>query len=262
MGGLLLWFMPFSWVFFLAAVTTFVYMLIAVFQLRETRSSEKLEKLRLSDITLIIKDRPFLLYALLGAFMIVPYQQLYTLLSVYASDVVMLDDFWVGALFTLSGAMVVLFQYGISLKIRNYRLTSMLALSALVFASGFCVLAVSTAFIIPFICMVVATVAEMIWSPATTTLQANMAPEDKRGRYFGFAGLFSSLGFAVGPLAGGVLMKNFSEELSVMWAIVATMFLACGAAYLLLNRIVPEAANAPRKKLIIKEKIPEAPLKA
>jgi MFS family permease len=193
--------------------------------------------------------------------MTIPYQQMYTLLSVYASDVVMLDDFWIGMLFTLSGAMVVLFQYAISLKIRNYRLTTMLALSALVFASGFCVLAISTAFIIPFICMAVATVAEMIWSPATTTLQANMAPEDKRGRYFGFAGLFSSLGFAVGPLAGGVLMNNLSEDLSLMWFIVAAMFLACGAAYLLLNRIVPEAANAPGKQLKIKEKVLEVPLK-
>jgi MFS family permease len=262
LGGLLLLLMPFSWVFFLAAATTFAYMLIALFELRETRSAEKLEKLRLRDITLIIKDRPFLLFAILGAFMTIPYQQMYTLLSVYASDIVRLDDFWIGMLFTLSGAMVVLFQYPLSLKLRNYRLTTMLTLAALVFASGFCVLAVSTAFVIPFICMAVATVAEMIWYPATITLQANMAPEDRRGRYFGFAGLFSSLGFAIGPLAGGELMGTFGQDLSLMWVVVAVMFLACGAAYLLLDRIVPEAANVPGKRLKIKEKIPEAPLKA
>jgi MFS family permease len=89
-----------------------------------------------------------------------------------------------------------------------------------------------------------------------------MAPEDKRGRYFGFAGLFSSLGFALGPLAGGELMGTFGQNHSLMWVIVALMFLACGVAYLLLNRIVPGAANVPGKRLKIKEKIPEAPLKA
>lgn len=260
LGGFLLLFMPFGWVFYLAAITTGIYMLIAIFELRETRSSQKSENLRLSDITMIIRDRPFLMYALLGAFMIIPYQQLYTLLSVYASGVVMLDKFWVGALFTLSGAMVVLFQFPISLKIRNYRLTTMLALSALVFASAFGVLAISTAFIIPFICMFVATVAEMIWSPATTALQANMAPEDRRGRYFGFAGLFASLGFAVGPMVGGQLMKTFDD--SAMWVAVAAMFVICAAGFMLLNRYVPESANAPRKKSPEKGKMLEAPLKA
>jgi hypothetical protein len=56
-------------------------------------------------------------------------------------------------------------------------------------------------------------------------------------------------------------MNNLSEDLSLMWFIVAAMFLACGAAYLLLNRIVPEAANAPGKQLKIKEKVLEVPLK-
>ncbi|HUL61939.1 MAG TPA: MFS transporter [Methanocella sp.] len=262
LGGAMLLFAPFCWVFYVAAGTTSVYLLIARFELRETRSTGSTEKLSFRDITHIVRDRPFLAFALLGAFMIIPYQQLYTLLSVYSSDVVKLDEFWVGALFTLSGAMVVLFQYPLSLMIRNYRLTHVLALSALIFASGFAILAVSTVFFIPFVCMAVATVAEMIWSPATTTLQANMAPEDRRGRYFGFAGLFGSLGFALGPLLGGQLMGTFGEDPSTMWVIVGLMFVACAAGFLVLNRFVPEKANAPRKSRPEKEKKLEAPIKA
>lgn len=262
LGGVMLLLVPFCWVFYVAAGTTFVYLLIARFELRETRSTGSSEKLSFRYITDIVRDRSFLAFALLGAFMVIPYQQLYTLLSVYSSDVVRLDEFWVGALFTLSGAMVVLFQYPISLKVREGRLTTMLALSALVFASGFGVLALSTAFVVPFICMAVATVAEMIWSPATSTLQANMAPEDRRGRYFGFAGLFSSLGFALGPLLGGRLMGTFGGEPSTMWAVVGLMFVACAVGFLLLNRFVPEAANAPRRKLQVLEKKLEAPIKA
>ncbi len=93
-------------------------------------------------------------------------------------------------------------------------------------------------------------------------MQANLAPEDRRGRYFGFAGLFSSLGVALGPLTGGILMDSFTDVMPLMWVLVTGMFLVCGVAFLLFNCIVPEAANAPRKLLKVKEKKLEAPLKA
>jgi MFS family permease len=262
LGGLLLIVMPFSWIFYISAITTSVYLLIANFELRETKSTRKADKLRFTDILSIFKDRPFLIYTLIAGLMIIPYQQLYTALAVYSSDVVGLDDFWVGMLFAMSGAMVVLFQYAISLKVREHRLTTALAFSTVVFAAGFLTLAVSTAFLAPFVCMFIATVAEMIWAPAGSTMQANLAPEDRRGRYFGFAGLFSSLGVALGPLTGGIMMDSFTDVMPLMWVLVTGMFLACGVAFLLLNRIVPEAANAPGKQQKIKEKMLEAPIKA
>jgi MFS family permease len=261
-GGLLLVVMPFSWVFYLAAATTFGYLLIASFELRETKATRQSEKLHASDVLYILKDRPFIGYVALTALMLIPYQQMYTLLSVYSSDVVRLGDFWIGILFAMSGVMVVVFQFPISLRVKNHRLTTMLALSTLVFAAGFSLLGLSTAFAVPFLCMAVATTAEMIWAPAGSTMQANLAPEDRRGRYFGFAGLLTSLGIAFGPLTGGVLLDTLNNDTPLMWGIVAAMFLACGAGFLLLNRLVPEAANAPQGKLKVLEKKLEAPLKA
>lgn len=260
LGGIMLAFTPFTWVFYLAAVTTSIYLLMAVYVLRETRSTVKSEKLRLDDIRYIVKDTPFLAYVLIAGFMIIPYQQMYTLLSVYSSDVVKLSDLGIGLSFALSGIMVVLFQFAITLQVGKYRLTNALAFSTVVFAAGFMALTLSTNFIMPFVCSAVATLAEMVWAPAGMTLQANLAPEDRRGRYFGFAGLLTSLGLAVAPLAGGLLMDTLDDTL--MWTIVSATFIVCGACYLLLNRIVPETANAPRKQLKIKEKILEAPVKA
>jgi MFS family permease len=261
-GGMLLLVVPFSWVFYLSAITTFVYLLIALFELRETKSTRKTVMLKLSDIRYILKDTPFLLYAAIAGLMIIPYQQMYTLLSMYSADVVGLDNFWIGVSFALSGALVVLFQYGVSLRIRNYRLTSVLAFSTLVFAAGFAVLMISSAFVMPFACIAIATVGEMIWSPAGSTMQANLAQEDRRGRYFGFAGLITSFGFALGPLFGGTLMGSTGGNMPLMWGIVCAMFLICGAGFLLLNRFVPETANAPHRPENIKEKVLEAPLGA
>ncbi len=260
-GGVLLLVMPFSWVFYLSAVTTLVYLVIAMFELRETKSARKTAMLKLNDIRYILKDTPFVLYAAIAGLLVIPYQQMYTLLSMYSADIVGLDNFWIGVSFALSGAMVVLFQYGISMQVKNYRLTNMLALSALVFATGFAVLMLSSAFVMPFVCIAIATVGEMIWSPAGSTMQANLAPEDSRGRYFGFAGLVTSLGFAAGPLFGGTLMGSAGGNMPLMWGIVSALFLVCGACFLILNRFVPERANAPRGKEKIKEKVLEAPLK-
>jgi MFS family permease len=259
-GGMLLLIMPFSWIFYLAAITTSIYLLIAMFELRETKVSQKTVLLKLSDVWYILKDTPFLLYTAIAGLMIIPYQQMYTLLSMYSADVVGLDNFRIGVSFALSGAMVVLFQYGISLRVRNHRLTNALAFSTVVFAAGFAILVFSSGFIMPFICVAVATVGEMIWSPAGSTMQANLAPEDRRGRYFGFAGLITSFGFAVGPLFGGTLMGSCSDNMPLMWGIVCALFLVCGAGFLLLNRFVPETANAPHRPEKIKEKMLEAPL--
>lgn len=260
LGGFLLIFIPFYWVFLITAFTTLVYLMIALFFLRDTRPSVKAEKLRLDDIRYIVADRPFLMYTLISAFMLIPYQQMYTLLSVYSSSYVGLSDFWIGVLFAESGIMVALSQYFVSRKVKNYRLTSMLALCTIVFAAGFSLLAVSTAFIMPFVCIGIATLAEMIWAPAGSTLQANLAPESRRGRYFGFSGLFSSLGFAIGPLFGGVLKDSVNNNIPSMWIVVSAMFILCGVGFLLLNRFVPEHVNAPAKK--IEEKRLEAPIEA
>jgi MFS family permease len=260
LGGFMLVFTPFTWVFYLAAVTTSIYLLIAFYELRETHASVKSEKLRLNDIRYIVKDTPFLAYTLIAGLMIIPYQQMYTLLSVYSSDVVKLSDFWIGVSFALSGVMVVLFQFAITMQVGRHRLTNALAFSTVVFAAGFMALTLSTNFIMPFVCTAVATLAEMVWAPAGMTMQANLAPEDRRGRYFGFAGLVTSLGFSVAPLAGGMLMDAVDDTL--MWTIVSATFIVCGACYLLLNRVVPEAANAPGRQPPAKAKKLEAPLKA
>jgi hypothetical protein len=46
--------------------------------------------------------------------MIIPYQQMYTLLSMYSADVVGLDNFWIGGLVRPERCHGQLFQYGIS----------------------------------------------------------------------------------------------------------------------------------------------------
>jgi MFS family permease len=258
MGGALLMFTSYANLFYVTAMTTFAYLLIAVFILRDTRPKATPERLKLKDVMVVAADTPFLAFCGLMLFMTIPYQQMYTLLSVYSSAYVGLSEFWIGTLFALSGLMVVLLQYHISTRVSRHRMTAALAFSALVFAIGFGTLSLSTAFIVPFVAMAINTFAEMVWSPAGSTLQANMSPEGMRGRYFGFSGLTSSVGWAIGPLFGGILKDSMGGSVPYMWAIVGAMFLFSMAGFLLLGRLIPSKANYPPAR----EKALEKNLKA
>lgn len=247
LGGAFLMFTSYANLFYITALTTLAYLLIAVFLLRDTRPALRPERLKLRDIAIVAGDRPFLAFCLLMLFMIIPYQQMYTLFTVYSSAYVGLSSFWIGALYALSGLMVALLQYRISSEVNKYRMTSALAFSAGVFAIGFFTLSLSTAFFMPFIGMAIITLAEMVWSPASSTMQANLSPEGMRGRYFGFNGLMGNIGWAVGPLFGGVLKDSMGGNVPMMWTIIGSMFILCVAGFIGLDRLVSKKANSANK---------------
>ncbi|AFD00056.1 Major Facilitator Superfamily [Methanocella conradii HZ254] len=247
LGGAFLMFTSYGNLFYITALTTLTYLLIAAFLLRDTRPKLQPERLRLKDIAVVAGDRPFLAFCLLMLFMIIPYQQMYTLFTVYSSAYVGLSSFWIGVLYALSGLMVALFQYRVSSEVNKYKMTSALAFSAAVFAIGFFMLSLSTAFIVPFIGMAIITFAEMIWSPASSTMQANLSPESMRGRYFGFNGLTGNIGWAVGPLFGGILKDSMGGNVPMMWAIIGSMFILCVVGFMGLDRVVSKRANMANK---------------
>lgn len=260
LGGAFIMFTSYGNLFLITALTTFAYLLIAIFILRDTKPKTKPERFSVKDIAIVASDRPFLLFCLIMLFMTIPYQQMYTLFSVYSSSYVGLNEFWIGVLFALSGLMVALFQYPLSVRVGRHRMSSMLALAAVVFALGFGALSLSTAFFMPFICMAIITFAEMIWAPASSTMQANLSPEAMRGRYFGFNGLTGNIGWAVGPLFGGVLKDSMNNNVPSMWIVIGAMFIICAVAFIGLKRLVPERANSSANT--VEEKDLEAPLKA
>jgi len=246
-GGVFLIFTSYANLFYITAITTFTYLLIALFVLRDTRPKIATERFKFRDIITVARDRQFLAFCLLSLFMTIPYQQMYTLFSVYSSAYVGLSQFWIGVLFALSGMMVASTQYYISIRVSRHRMTSMIALGALVFALGFGMLSISTAIFMPFLGMAIITTGEMIWSPASSTLQANMSPEKMRGRYFGLNGLTGNIGWAIGPLFGGVLKDSMNNHVPAMWAVIGAMFLLCTLSFIMLGRAIPEKTNGALK---------------
>jgi MFS family permease len=57
--------------------------------------------------------------------------------------------------------------------------------------------------------LVIITTGELVCTPTATTLVANLAPADMRGRYMSIYGLTWNVAMGVGPLYGGVLSDNY-----------------------------------------------------
>jgi len=246
-GALALVAMSYSSMFYIAALTTFIFLLVVIFKLRDTKPTETCSTVRLREIGKIAADRPFLLFCLLIMLLLIPYSQMYVLMSVYSSAYLGMNTLEVGGIFAVSGIMVALFQFPITMVIGRYRMTSMLALAALVFAVGFGLVAVASTLAMMYICMIIITIAEMIWVPSDSTLRANLAPKDRRGQYFGFASLVSAMGFAIGPLFGGLLKDSLNSNVPFMWIVIGAVFVVSMTGFLLLSRLVPRDTNNERK---------------
>ncbi|GAA3392962.1 MFS transporter [Cryptosporangium minutisporangium] len=87
--------------------------------------------------------------------------------------------------------------------------------------------------------VVVWTLAEIAMVPATATLLAGLSPAAARGRYQGMYGLAGGLGFALAPVAGGVVLDRYGG---------APLWVGCVLAVLPAAGIHLAAAGARRRR--------------
>jgi MFS family permease len=78
------------------------------------------------------------------------------------------------------------------------------------------------------------TIGELMISPTSNALVANMAPPDKRARYMGIYSLTYTFGTGIGPVAGGVLSDSFGP--SAIWFGGAFAALAAAVGFYMMLR--------------------------
>ncbi len=149
----------------------------------------------------------------------------------------------VGMLFAINGLMVVLAQYFVTRVTDRYRMTLSMGFGALLYALGFSLAAVSGNFIMLAICIFIITLGELCYQPPLITLTANMSVQGSQGRYQGFSGLMNTLGFAIGPLIGGLLLDYFQGSPWIVWVVVGLTGIVCAAGFIYLRKIVPPEKN-------------------
>jgi MFS family permease len=230
--------------FYLTALTSSIYLILVALFINDTRTCMPSTRFTLKDVGGLAADRPFMAFSLLVFLVTVVYSQMYSPLSVYAKGFVGLSEPEVGILFAINGTMVVVAQYLVTRLTDTLRLTTSMGLGVALYALGFGLVSISHGFPMLGLCVFIITLGELTYMPPSTTLTANLSSGENRGRYQGFSGLTSTLGFAVGPLIGGMLLDRLPSF--EMWLIVGLSGIACALGLIYLKRLIPEEKNGAK----------------
>lgn len=163
----------------------------------------------------ILKDRVFLF--MLGAYTLnrVSTSILWLLLAVYAKQNYGVSERIFGFIPTTNAVMVIFFQLLVTRRVNRYRPQGAMVVGSLIYAVSIFSVAFGTGFWWFWLCMVAATIGEMILVPTTTTFTSKLAPADMRARYMSLYALTWGVGTGLGPLLAGFASDAFSPR--AMW---------------------------------------------
>jgi MFS family permease len=96
-------------------------------------------------------------------------------------------------------------------------------LGCILYAAGYFSVALAPGFGMLVLSMLVNTGGEVVFSPTSTAVVANMAPPERIDRYMGLFGLTEAIGWSAGPFVGGILIDVLHHVPIVMWCVIGAM---------------------------------------
>lgn len=224
--------------FYFAASGMLIYSLLITFLAVETlptiRSDEgrngKPAKERFGGYGRVLGDRRFISFV--GSYTLIQIcaAMIWVLLGVYAKENYGVSENLYGFIPTTNALMVVFFQYSVTQVTKRRQPLSVLAVGALFYSVALGSVALGRGFWGFWLSMVILTVGELIQSPTATTLAANLAPPEMRGRYMSLYGLTWGVATGIGPVLGGMLNDKFGPM--AIWYGGAAIGLTSGLLFL------------------------------
>lgn len=213
----------------------------------ETKPEFTGEEITFRKVLKVVEDRPFLLLSALSGVFWFFFSQWISVLPLYATDQLGVDDAQFGLLFAVSALMVVAFQLWVTSKMVNLPRSSVLMAGQLVASVGFGLILFATDFYSLLACIMVITVGEIVYMSIVSAIIADLAPEDKRGIYMGFSGFVQSLGSGVGFFVGMTLL-DVIEVKEFIWPIFGFVGAYSSLGYYFFAKMMGPERDRPSKK--------------
>jgi MFS family permease len=157
--------------------------------------------------------------------------QLGSTLSVFSVDRLLFTTAQYGLLLTTNGIIVAILQYPVARFMNKFPRDRGLILGSVFYAIGYFSLGWVQDFNWALISIAVITAGEITFSPIASSVVAESAPQNWRGRYMGFSGLSQTIGMSFAPLFGGVLLDAFPTEARLVWGLIALVGLIPTAGF-------------------------------
>jgi MFS family permease len=222
LGGLLTLFLPYGTIFYIAAVGVIGAGVITLFveDPVERQIARPSHDVRFA-VREALRDR-VLRMLLLGTFLCALLEtQMFSTMSIYMTDKLHLTKAAVGWLYTINGVGVLVLQVPALALVRRLGIATTLPWASLVDALGFGLIGLGTGFPGGALALIVLTSAEVVFDPSHQTAIAEMCDPKNRGRTYGVVGFVQTLGIALAPLVGGILLDVMGPHHVAMWASIA-----------------------------------------
>ncbi|MCK4793942.1 MAG: MFS transporter [Desulfobacteraceae bacterium] len=229
-GGYLATFLPYGWLFTVAASVAIISFLIVLLFLRES-FPKIIKKIKSLSILSVVSDKTFLIFTGLSFLVILVAGQMMSTLSIFTVDRMGFSTAQYGLLLTVNGLVVILFQYPVARRVSGMVKSRVLIVGSLFYAIGYLLFGWIGSFALAISAMVILTVGEVTFSPVALSVVGELSPEKHRGRYMGFYELSHTLGLTVGPLLGGLLLDFFLTDSRPIWGIIAFIALLAGIGF-------------------------------
>jgi MFS family permease len=206
----------YSFAFWAAAIGLIAFSLLMTFYATETLPTGDPTRLQgktgVRSYGAIFVDRPFMFFVFAFTLAQIGSTIVWVLMGVYAKQNYGILENQYGFIPMTNALMVVILQVYVTRVSKNYNSHLMLGLGAFLYAGGVTSVAFSNGFWGFWLSMVIITTGELILVPTATTLVANLAPQDMRGRYMSIFSLSWGVAAGIGPVVGGALNDNISPQ--------------------------------------------------
>jgi MFS family permease len=230
-GGFLLVSVNYAWLFGFATITRGLALILAFFAIKESFIGCQ-EHIKVRSIFQAGRDPSFLSFTLLCLLLFLAMGQMSTTLSVYTVERAGFSDAMYGSLLTLNGIMVVALQYPVTRIISRFTKKTALILGSCFYGVGYFCMGLVGLYPVALGAMAVVTLGEMTVAPTTLAVVAEMSPPTWRGRYMGFYGLSETIGVALGPFVGGILLDTFPKGTVSIWGVIAGSALLAAVGFM------------------------------
>jgi MFS family permease len=228
--------------FAVTAAMCLVCLVLLVFLVPEAPAVRLGERFSIPGTLAVARDPRFFELSALSVLIACVMAQLVAPLSAHAVAHGGLDEAGVGLLFTVNGALVVLFQTTASALVSRTALTRAAAAGCLFYLAGWSWIGFARGWWPLALGMAIVTTGEIVVSPCLEALSANMAPARLRGRYLGFQGLAQTLGQALGPLLGGLGSEHLTgRSVPAPWLAAGALAGAASLGFRALGRRITVA---------------------
>jgi MFS family permease len=185
----------------------------------------------LDSLIVIWRDKTLLLFIIGGILVNVGYSQIDSNLPQYIQNSFSEGVALFAKLIALNAILVIILQVPLSLVSEKWPVLRVMILGSVLFAIGFASFGYVTTIFGLMLAMAVVTIGEIFIFPSTSVFIDQIAPDNRKGTYFG-AGQFRSIGNFTGPVLGGWLLQDFGGKLlfSVIGIIIlcSIMFYSLG----------------------------------